>query len=201
MPEILIHVKNKVPEIVGDIKYIVADNSDYSIRFTFDELWDNGEKTVYFIRSNGYVFPPAKTSNETVSVPVQKDVPILSWLHVGVQQGDIKTSCPCDVKLFPSAASYIKDDAVQPVPSMWEDIVSRMEELEKNGVPEDQITVAVEKYLKENHVTGGVPAGGTAGQILTKKSDADFDVEWTDLEIPKEYGHITYNQDKTIIVS
>ena len=133
MPEILIHVKNKVPEIVGDIKYIVADNSDYSIRFIFDELWDNGEKTVYFIRSNGYVFPPEKTSNETVSVPVQKDVPILSWLHVGVQQGDIKTSRPCDVKLFPSAASYIKDDAVQPEPSMWEDILARVEELEKNG--------------------------------------------------------------------
>ena len=46
-----------------------------------------------------------------------------------------------------------------------------------------------------------IPAGGKAGQILTKKSDADGDVEWSDFVIPSEYGRVTYNQDKSIIVS
>lgn len=29
-----------------------------------------------------------------------------------------------------------------------------------------------------------VPAGGTTGQVLAKKSDADYDVEWIDLPTP-----------------
>lgn len=33
----------------------------------------------------------------------------------------------------------------------------------------------------------GVVAGGTSGQILTKKSNADYDTEWTTLTIPSEY--------------
>ena len=47
----------------------------------------------------------------------------------------------------------------------------------------------------------GVPSGGTAGQYLRKKSDADGDVEWADLEIPEQYGLITYDQDKTITIT
>lgn len=29
----------------------------------------------------------------------------------------------------------------------------------------------------------GVPAGGKAGQILMKKTDADYETEWMDFEI------------------
>lgn len=47
----------------------------------------------------------------------------------------------------------------------------------------------------------GIPGGGKAGQYLRKKSDNDYDVEWSDLEIPKEYGLISYNQDKTITIT
>ena len=47
----------------------------------------------------------------------------------------------------------------------------------------------------------GIPPGGKAGQFLCKASDEDFDVEWTDFEIPKEYGLITYDQDKTITIT
>lgn len=43
--------------------------------------------------------------------------------------------------------------------------------------------------------------GGKTGQYLRKVSDEDGDVEWADLEIPKEYGLITYDQDKTITIT
>lgn len=46
----------------------------------------------------------------------------------------------------------------------------------------------------------GLPNGGKAGQYLRKKSDADGDVEWADIEIPKEYGLVTYDQNKTITI-
>lgn len=50
-------------------------------------------------------------------------------------------------------------------------------------------------------VINGVPSGGKAGQYLRKKSDDDYDVEWSDLTIPKEYGLVTYNQNKTITIT
>lgn len=51
------------------------------------------------------------------------------------------------------------------------------------------------------NVTIGVPPGGKAGQYLRKKSDADGDVVWSDLEIPEQYGLVTYDQDKTITIT
>lgn len=48
---------------------------------------------------------------------------------------------------------------------------------------------------------GNLPPGGKAGQILYKKSDKDFDVEWDDIRIPEEYGLVTYDQNRTITIS
>lgn len=84
--------------------------------------------------------------------------------------------------------------------------------------PDSEATVAFEEDENGNRVivygiprgkpgggTGGggaaVPSGGKAGQYLRKVSDADGDVEWADLEIPQEYGLITYDQDKTITIT
>lgn len=47
----------------------------------------------------------------------------------------------------------------------------------------------------------GIPAGGKAGQYLCKKSDDDYDIEWSDLKIPEQYGLVTYDQDKTITIT
>lgn len=47
----------------------------------------------------------------------------------------------------------------------------------------------------------GIPAGGKVGQFLCKKSDADYDVEWADFEIPEQYGLVTYDQNKTITIT
>lgn len=64
-----------------------------------------------------------------------------------------------------------------------------IEELEKNGTGSTGGTAH------------GIPTGGKAGQILCKKSDADYDVEWADFEIPEQYGLVTYDQDKTITIT
>ena len=59
-----------------------------------------------------------------------------------------------------------------------------------------------EAVVIETGGTGrGIPAGGKAGQVLCKVSDKDFDVEWSDIKIPEQYGLITYNQNKTITVT
>ena len=133
MPEILITVRDKLPVLSGDVKALVTDNSDYTIRFTFDEQWEDGAKTVYFVRSNGYVYEPVKTVDDTVSIPVQHDAGLMTRLLIGVQQGNIKTSRPCALAIYPSVADIIEDDAVQPDTSLWENFMKRLERLEKSG--------------------------------------------------------------------
>ena len=54
---------------------------------------------------------------------------------------------------------------------------------------------------KTGGAVNGVPSGGKSGQFLCKKSDADFDVYWTDFEIPDRYGLVTYDQNKTITIT
>ena len=41
---------------------------------------------------------------------------------------------------------------------------------------------AVEAIQEAGRLIGGVPAGGTTGQILSKKTGADYDTEWTDAQ-------------------
>ena len=156
MPEIIIAVQNKLPILAGAAQHIVADNSDYTIRFLFDDQWEEGEKTVYFVRSNGYTYAPVKTVDGVVQVPVQTDVNLMSQLLVGVRQGNVKTSRPCGIAVYPAISNAIKDDAVQPDESLWVNVITRLDEIEKDGVSEEKIEAAVEKYLEENPVGGGI---------------------------------------------
>lgn len=65
--------------------------------------------------------------------------------------------------------------------------------------------LALEERLKRVEEAGGaingVPSGGKAGQYLRKKSDNNYDLEWADIEIPEQYGLVTYDQDKTITIT
>lgn len=178
MPEILIQVRNKNPVIVGDVRQIVADNSDYTIRFIFDELWEDGEKTVYFVRSNGFVFPPGKTVDDAVTVPVQTDVKMTSWLYVGVQQGDIKTSCPVNILLVSSIADCINDDAVQPETDMWQDIMRRLAQLEKAGLAYD---IGFGLALSEDYVLSAEVGAASFVEIPNTKVQEIFNKVMTEV--------------------
>lgn len=133
MPEILINVINKIPQLSGDVRQITADNADYTIRFVFDDDWREGEKRVYFVRENGFLYPVGQTTEDVAPVPSVNGVKLRTALFVGVQQGSVKTSRPCMIPVYHAITDMIDDSAVQPEPSMWEDILARVEELEKGG--------------------------------------------------------------------
>lgn len=133
MPEILINVINKIPQLSGDVRQITADNADYTIRFAFDDDWREGEKRVYFVRENGFAYPVGLTEDDIASVPSVNGVQLRTSLFVGVQQGSVKTSRPCMIPVYRAITDMIDDSAVQPEPSMWEDVLKRLEKLEKNG--------------------------------------------------------------------
>lgn len=56
-----------------------------------------------------------------------------------------------------------------------------LEGLEPDPRLEQQYPDVIEQILTELD-TIKIPAGGTTGQVLTKKSDADYDVEWTTIK-------------------
>jgi hypothetical protein len=120
MPEIQITVRNKIPILTGDVREIVTDNTDYTVRFLFDEEWGEGEKVVYFVRSGGYVYPPVLMDGESVTIPEQKNAGMRSRLLIGVQQGDIRTTTACELPINASVKEKIDEDAVEPEPSFWE---------------------------------------------------------------------------------
>ena len=132
MPEIRIEIRNKTPTIISETRCIVADNTDYTIHFSFDEDWLSTSKTVFFVLDDGYAFAPAETVNNFVNVP-KILTKRMRHMFVGVQQGNVKTTLPCSIGVHPSIASMIDDSAVQPDESMWESVLNRLDTLEKYG--------------------------------------------------------------------
>lgn len=47
----------------------------------------------------------------------------------------------------------------------------------------------------------GVPEGGLTGEVLTKKTNNDYDTEWKEIEIPEQYIEITMANLKTLVDS
>ena len=169
MPEILISVTNKIPQLAGDVRQITSGNRDYRLRLIFDDDWEDGEKTVLFVRENGFVYPPVRTENDECVIPEVNGVPIREWLYIGVKQGEVHTSRPCGVTVYRSINDMIDDEAVQPDPSMWEDVLARLEELEANG-------------------GGSVPAGtDLVGHAMISLMGASYDsLEVTSVTFPPD---------------
>ena len=71
-----------------------------------------------------------------------------------------------------------------------------------NGnAPDENGNLEIDTPDSGGNVENGIPAGGNAGQYLCKKSDDDYDVAWSDLVIPEQYGLVTYTQEKTISIT
>lgn len=116
MPEILIRVRNKIAE--SEVREIVCDNTDYTLRFEFDGQWEDGAKTVYFVLQGVGALAPAVTDGDTCPMPtVRLSDGVGRQFAVGVQQGAVKTTTPCSFWCLPSAEdallrSIIEDDNV-----------------------------------------------------------------------------------------
>lgn len=93
------------------------------------------------------------------------------------------------------------DDYVytEPEKQTWEQVTERMEALEKDLA--GQVAAAVNAYIAENpDAISGLPA-------ITEESDGKYlrvkngVAVWGDLEIPQQYGLVTYDQTKTITIT
>ncbi len=121
MSEINITVKNKVAK--GCRKSIVCDNSDYVIKFEFDEEWaDFTTKTARFIWNNQYrdvVF-----EGDSCAVPI---ITSASYFSVGVFAGDLKTTTPA---VFSCRKSILSEAGTpsEPTPDVYTEIMRLLNE-------------------------------------------------------------------------
>lgn len=197
MAEIQIAVINKIPSVIGDVKCIVADNSDYFVRFSFDDQWAAGTKTVYFVLDNGFAYPPVIMESDIVEIPRQTRGGVNRRLYIGVEQGGIRTSRGIGLSVYSSITDMIDDEAVQPGPSLWEDIVSRLETLEESGVPTDKIEEAVGDYLAKNPIESVKPGnalemiGDTLNVITTDEAEQDNTLPITSAGVHTIVGNIS----------
>jgi len=113
MKEITISVRNKIPRVTSELKTLVADNTEYRLIFDFDEDWQEGEKTVILIIEGVEALAPVTTSEDAITMPA---IRITDGSHhallVGVEQGQIITTRPAVLTVYPSAKTALMNALV-----------------------------------------------------------------------------------------
>ena len=132
-----------------DTQHIVADSRNYlKASFTFsDDDW-TGIKTAIF--KNGDVVKHAILDDNNECL-VPWEVIKLGILHVSVFCGDLITA--------DTATVYINESGYEdggtpeaPSPTVYEQIIAMLNEIETGGIPDDKIAAAVQAYLAEHPV-------------------------------------------------
>lgn len=126
----------------------VCGNADYVVRFTFDAEWDMHEhKTVRFVTEAGYT-EVLLVGNEC---PMPRFANVL-WAEVGVYAGELHTSSPAYIPLDRSI--LCGDASVHPDPpeDIYNQLIDRLNAIEKATVSPEAIEKAVSEYLEENPV-------------------------------------------------
>ena len=126
-----ITVRSRVPTITAG-EDVISHNSDYVIKFDFDEEWQSTVKTVYFACEDGSYQAVVMSGNSC-------GVPMLDGEHrrifVGVQAGAAekpsvpKTTRPCCLKVKDSIADYLGQPIPDPSPDVYEQIIAMLESI------------------------------------------------------------------------
>lgn len=168
-------VENKIARARNPSAFIVCGNSGYVIEFEFDDEWSAYDTKTARFKWNGQAEEIPFSGNQC-RVPIISDT---LFVEVGVFAGNLQTT----------TGAYINTKK------------SILCGSEKHHEPEPDVYNQLLELLNKNGAVNGIPSGGKTGQILCKKSDDDYDVEWTDFKIPEQYGLVTYDQDRTITIT
>ena len=145
MPRVInITIRDKLA-VVADRTVYVCGNSDYTVHFDFDAEWDAYKtKTARFVYGSKY--------KDVVFDGDECPVPIIAnayGLNVGVFAGDLHTTTPAYVETERSILCGFGSPA-DPDPDVYNEIMRRL------NMISDDIGAAVEEYLEENPIEGGV---------------------------------------------
>ena len=174
MNVINIEIKTKIAKTTSDVQY-VCGNSDYLIRFSFDDEWDQYEtKTARIVNGDGEY-------HDVVFTGCECDMPIISnayAIKIGVFAGNLHTTTPAYVPAVKSILCGAGTPADPP-----EDVYAQIMEMLNAGggeVTDEQIAQAVSKYLEENPIAGVTPEEvlvAVDAALEAAKDSGEFDGE------------------------
>lgn len=163
MPTIDIIIRNKTASAV-DPPCIVCGNSDYNVKFDFDDEWQahNNKIGVFaYNRCGEWRSENVLFEGDTCPVPALHGVRSV-W--IGVTAGDVRTSTPADVPCRMGATDF-SDTEEPPSADVWGQILAKFDELQTEI---DEI-----KAVGGTDISLGV-TGATVGQTVNVKTvDAD----------------------------
>lgn len=128
MPTIDIIIRNKTASAVNP-PCIVCGNSDYNVKFDFDEEWQahNNKIGVFaYNRCGEWRSENVPFEGDTCPVPALHGVRSV-W--IGVTAGDVRTSTPADVPCRMGATDFSDTDE-PPSADVWGQILAKLDELQ-----------------------------------------------------------------------
>lgn len=178
-----------------DTERVVTNSMNYLYaQFSFSDEW-TGEKTAVFKGKHGTYNALLDADNKCL---VPWEILTEAMFDVSVFCGDLITANK--VKIFTTPSGYeIGDESRIPTPEIYTQVINRLNEIEaevdpeaiertvdeyladKDIVTEEDVETIVSRYISDIH---SIPMGGTVGQFLTKKSNSDYDTEWSDAPSP-----------------
>lgn len=198
MPTIDIIIRNKTASAV-DPPCIVCGNSDYNVRFDFDEEWQaHNNKIGVFAYNRCGEWQSEKVLFEGDICPVPALHGVRS-VWIGVTAGDVRTSTPADVPCRMGATDF-SDAPEKPSEDIWGQILDNLDELQT------EIGEIKAGGVGGTDISLGVTA--TVGQTIKVKAvDADgkptaweaVDMTTSDTEIWEKVCQVTTNEDTTAI--
>lgn len=190
-----ISIKNRIAKSINDV--IVCGNSGYVINFTFDDEWESyNVKTARFIYNGNAV--DVVFSGNSCPVPVISNA---TTLAVGVFVGDLRTTTPA---LIACKKSILCEDGLppDPPPEVYKQIMDMLNTGggTGNGFTTDE-TLTLKNGVLSVNTTEKVEADNKQPVTSAAVAKAINEIEERFETLKKEYGRVTYTQDKTIIVS
>lgn len=138
---------------------IVCGNSDYSVRFDFDEEWEAYDlKTARFITEGGF-FTDVQFTGSDCAVPVLTGT---RTLLVGVFAGDVRTTTPAYIPAIPCITDNGGIPAAPP-PDVYAQLMSRFAALEAPAAvlyTEQELTNEQKAQARKN-----IGAGTGSGEV------------------------------------
>lgn len=172
MPELNVIVRGKIAQGVKG-QYAVCENSDYTVKFDFDDDWRSQKyKTARFIWNDKY--EDVVFEGDECSLPIVSDT---YCLKVGVFAGDLQTTTPAIIVMKKSILCG-SATAEKPSEDVYSQIMALLNDLKE--LSGEELAAAIEKYLTEHPIGGGVATAADVNYELPEEVQTEF--PWAEIE-------------------
>lgn len=166
MPELNVIVRGKIAQGVKG-QYAVCENSDYTVKFDFDDDWRSQKyKTARFIWNDKY--EDVVFEGDECSLPIVSDT---YCLKVGVFAGDLQTTTPAIIVMKKSILCG-SATAEKPSEDVYSQIMALLNDLKE--LSGEELAAAIEKYLTEHPIGGGAATAEDISYTLSEDVQNEF---------------------------